>query len=133
MLKIVLSLASDICRDARSRIWSDLPAFVSIKNLLVAIGQAVQILWIQLPTSPRRSLSMIEWKISQQLSKTYDGRRHPNWPRLCAIAILTLSVVDASMLPTDGVSSMSSYDSFRALRSRIGRQAHRFFTQLELA
>ena len=58
---------------------------------------------------------MIEWKISQQLSKTYDGRRHPNWPRLCAIAILTLSVVDASMLPTDGLSSMSSYDSFRYL------------------
>ena len=58
---------------------------------------------------------MIEWKISQQLSKTYDGRRHPNWLRLCAIAILTLSVVDASMLPTDGMSSMSSYDSFRYL------------------
>ena len=59
---------------------------------------------------------MIEWKISQQLSKTYDGRRHPKWQRLCAIAILTLSVADALMLPSGGMSSMSSsYDAFRYL------------------
>ena len=58
---------------------------------------------------------MIEWKISKQLSKTYDGRRHFKWPRLCAIAILTLAIVDVLMLPSGGLSSMSSYDSFRYL------------------
>jgi hypothetical protein len=55
---------------------------------------------------------MIERKISQQLSETYDGRRHPKWPRACAMAILAMSVVDVLMLPS-GMSM--SYDAFRYL------------------
>jgi hypothetical protein len=53
-------------------------------------------------------------KISQQYSKTCDGRRHAGWARVCAIAILAISVVYALMLPSGGMASMS-YDSFRYL------------------
>ena len=57
---------------------------------------------------------MIEREISQQLSETYDGRRHAKWARVCAIAILAISIVYALMLPSGGMSSMS-YDAFRYL------------------
>jgi hypothetical protein len=52
-------------------------------------------------------------KISQQYSKSCDGRRHAGWARVCAIAILAISVVYALMLPSDGISM--SYDGFRYL------------------
>ena len=57
---------------------------------------------------------MTEREISQQLSETSDGRRHAKWARVCAIAILAISIVYALMLPSGGMSSMS-YDAFRYL------------------
>ena len=52
--------------------------------------------------------------ISQQHSESSNGQRHAGWARVCAIAILAISVVYALMLPSGGMASMS-YDSFRYL------------------
>jgi hypothetical protein len=57
---------------------------------------------------------MTELVISQQLFETSDGRRHAKWARVCAIAILAISIVYALMLPSGGMSSMG-YDAFRLL------------------
>ena len=58
---------------------------------------------------------MIQWQTSPLLFKTNDGRRHPEWPRLCVIAILALSLFATLVLPSDDMSSMSSFDAFRYL------------------
>ena len=57
---------------------------------------------------------MTEREISQQWCETSDGRRRAKWARVCAIAILALSIVYALMLPSGGMKSMS-YDAFRYL------------------
>ena len=48
------------------------------------------------------------------MSENYDGRRHAKWARVCAIAILAISIVYALTLPSGGMSSMS-HDAFRYL------------------
>ena len=57
---------------------------------------------------------MTKREISQQLSEISDGQRHATWARVCAIAILAVSIVYALMLQSGGLSSLG-YDGFRYL------------------
>jgi hypothetical protein len=57
---------------------------------------------------------MNQWQINLPVSKTNDGR-HPRWSRLCAIAILALSLFVTLALPTGDMSDMSTFDAFRYL------------------
>jgi hypothetical protein len=57
---------------------------------------------------------MTEREISPQLSDISDGQRNAKWTRVCAIAILAISIAYALMLPSGGLYSMS-YDGFRYL------------------
>ena len=68
------------------------------------------------------ALSMTELEISPVLPETSNDQRHAKWARVCVIAILSISVVYALMLPSGGLSSLGAertgaagYDSFHFL------------------